>query len=338
MFESLQIPAPVGPGGHIRIISPGMPTLNYIPERAQRAERTLTDLGFTVTFGSRAFLVDRDGGVAGTAQERAADFMEAFTDPSVNAILAADAGQGSRDLLDYLDPATIAANPKPFVGYCDNVFLHQYLASRAGVSSLYGCTLMVHVGEAGGAYAETLDYLIRALAGAEPLVCTPVPSRTGELISWYEPEAERTPRRRDTEGGWTWLRSGTGRGALLGGEITLLPELIDCFELSLRSRVLFWDIGYHGLPVQKLVKELCDKADMGSLAGMIVGAHPTIALAEWAGMVGDLLDEFLPGSDFPVVVNADLSHMCPSWTVPFGEEVILEAPDRIVFPRRAAAS
>jgi muramoyltetrapeptide carboxypeptidase LdcA involved in peptidoglycan recycling len=150
----------------------------------------------------------------------------------------------------------------------------------------------------------------------------------------YEPELERMPRHRDTAGGWTWLRPGTGRGALLGGEITLIPELIGRFELSLRSKVLFWHVGYHGLPLQQLFKKLCDKADVTSLAGMIVGAHPVFPPAEWAGTVAGLLDEFLSGSAFPVVVNADLSHLCPSWTVPFGEEAILEAPDRIVFPRR----
>ncbi|MEV0591393.1 LD-carboxypeptidase [Nonomuraea cavernae] len=330
----LQIPAPVGADAHIRIVSPGLPTLNYIPDRARRAERALFERGFTVSYGGRAFLVSADGGFAGSAQDRAADLMEAFADPSVDAILAADAGQGGRDLLDHLDPATIAANPKPFIGYCDNVFINQFLASKAGVSSLYGCTLMVHIGEAGGPYPETLDYLTRALASADPLECAPVPSRTGGLISLYEPELERLPRERDTLGGWTWLRPGIGRGTLVGGEITLVPELVSCFGLSLRSAVLFWHVGYHDFPVQQLLKKVCDQADVAGLAGMIVGAHPVIPPAEWAATVGALLEEFVPGTAFPVVVNADLSHLCPSWTVPYGEEVILEAPDRIAFLRR----
>ena len=71
--------SPVRRGDHIRIVSPGMPTLSYIPARARRAERTQADLGFTVSYGSRAFLIDDDGSAAGCAEERAADLMEAFT-------------------------------------------------------------------------------------------------------------------------------------------------------------------------------------------------------------------------------------------------------------------
>jgi muramoyltetrapeptide carboxypeptidase len=328
----LRIPRPVRPGGHIRVISPGMPTMAYIPDRVVRAERVLTDLGFTVSYGANAFLISEDGTTAGTAEQRAADFTAAFADPSVDAVLAADAGLGSHHLLDALDAATIAANPKPFIGYCDNVFLNYFLATRAGMSSLYGCTYMVHIGEAGGAYPETLHYLTRALDSAEPLVCTLMPDRTGELVSWYVPELEIVPRKRDIPGGWTWLRPGTGRGPLLGGEITLVPELIESFGLSLEGAVLFWDISYHGLAVQPLFKEMCDKVDLTRLAGMVIGGHPLVPPAEWARTVGDLVDEFLPETGYPVVVNSDLSHTCPSWTVPFGEEVVLEK-DRLVFGR-----
>jgi muramoyltetrapeptide carboxypeptidase LdcA involved in peptidoglycan recycling len=310
-----------------------MPTLAYIPDRTRRAERTLTGLGFTVSYGEHAFEISDDGMTAGTAEQRAADLMAAFEDPSVAVVFASDAGQGSGDLLDLLDPATLAANPKPFIGYCDNVYINQYLASYAGISSLYGSNVMVHIGEAGGAYPETLDYLTRSLASSEPLVCTPVPSRTGELIAWYVPEKEIVPRKRDIPGGWTWLRPRPARGRLLGGEITLIPDLVDRFGLSLDGVVLFWDISYHGLDARDLFKVLCDRVDLTGLAGMIVGGHPLVAPAVWERTIVDLLGEHLPGIGYPVVVNADLSHTCPSWIVPYGEEVVLEPPDRIVFPR-----
>ena len=337
MPTELRIPPPVRPGAHLRVVSPAMPTLAYVPVRAQRAERALTDRGFTVSHGSRALTISADGMTAGTAGERAADLMDAFADPSVDAILAADAGLGTRDVLEHLDAATIAANPKPFVGYCDNVYLHQYLATEAGISSLYGCTYMIHLGEAEGAFTETLDYLTWALDSDVPLSCTPVPSRTGDRLRLYEPELEALPRPRHTAGGWTWLRPGTGRGAFLGTELTLVPDLVDDFGLALRSAVLFWDVAYHGQDVEPLFERLCDRVDLTALAGMVVGAHPAIAPDDWAHLVDGLLDKFLPGIAYPVVVNSDLSHRHPSWTVPYGEEVVLEAPNRIVFTRRAAS-
>lgn len=333
MPNSIRVPDAVGPGAHIRILSPAMPTVSYIPERARRAERVLTGQGYTVSYSANAFQVSGDGTTAGTVEQRASDFVTAFADPSVDVIFAADAGVGSKDILEALDIATIATYPKPFIGYCDNVYLNAFLAARAGMSSLYGATYMVHIGEAGGAHPETLDYLARALASSAPLVCEPMPDRTGDLISWYVPELEVQPRPRNIPGGWTWLRPGTARGRLLGGEISILPDLLEYFDLSLDSAVLFWDISYHGLAVQPLFKDLCDKADLTKLAGMIIGMHPLAPFQEWAGAVGDLVDEFLPEAGYPIVVNADLSHTCPSWIVPYGEEVVLESRDRIVFRR-----
>jgi muramoyltetrapeptide carboxypeptidase LdcA involved in peptidoglycan recycling len=312
-----------------------MPELSYVPDRARRAERALQELGFTVSYGSRARLISDDGTTAGTGRDRAADLMEAFEDPAVNVILAAGAGLGSRDLLEFLDPATIAANPKPFSGFCDNVYLHLYLATNAGISSLYGCDFIKHFGEAGGAFPETTDYFTRALASTDPLVCTPVPSRIGKPVNWYIPEIDILPRQRTVEGGWTWLRPGTVRGTLIGGEITMIPELVRRFGLSLESTILFWDLSHHGLPVRPLFKDMCESTDVTKLAGMIVGAHPTITPAEWTRTVADLADEFVPETTYPIMVNADLSHLCPSWTVPYGEEVLLDPAGSIVFPRRS---
>lgn len=332
MLEHLRIPC-AGPRAHIRIISPAMQYLASAPARAHRAERALTDLGFTFSYGDRALLTSDDGTTAGSGKERAADFMDAFQDPEVEVVLSADAGFGTRDLLEFIDPDTIATSPKPFVGYCDNVFLHLFLAASAGLSSLYGCTFMKHFGEAGGPFPETRDYFTRALGGSNPLIYGPVPSRVGKPRNWYVAEDDCLPRERDVEGGWDWVRPGTAQGILVGGEITLIPDLVRRFGLSLRSVVLFWDISHHGLPIRPLFQDMCERTDMVDLAGMIIGAHPTIAPARWAATMADLVDEFLPDASYPIVVNSDLSHLSPSWIVPYGEEVHLDSGNWIVFPR-----
>jgi muramoyltetrapeptide carboxypeptidase LdcA involved in peptidoglycan recycling len=70
------------------------------------------------------------------------------------------------------------------------------------------------------------------------------------------------------------------------------------------------------------------------LAGMVIGSHPGIAPPAWAETVDQMLDAYLPDATYPVVVNTDLSHTSPSWTVPYGETVVLSSPDDLmVFPR-----
>jgi len=330
-------PRPIPPGGSIRVISPGLPTLALIPERARRAEQALRGLGFDVSYGRHAFTVSDDGITAGTAAERAADVMDAFADESADAILVSDTGLGSRDLLPFLDPAVIALNPKPFIGFCDSVFLHQYLVSRAGMSSFFGCMFMLHLGEGGGPFPETIDSFRAALMDDGPLICRPAPTRTVALIDWYVPEAEGRSRLRNYPGGWTWVRPGQARGPLLGGEISVLPQIIQDFGLQLDGVVLFWDVAFlNHSPVFPQFEALCHTADLSGLAGMVVGAHPRLEPDEWAAVVSDLMRDLLPGTTFPLLANVDLSHADPSWIVPYGEEVVLDDAEGMVFPRVSA--
>jgi muramoyltetrapeptide carboxypeptidase len=330
------IPKPVMPNGHIRIVSPGVPTIALLPDRARRGEKALRELGYEISYGARAFAVSADGTRAGSPADRAADIMEAFEDNTVDAILASDSAMGSREIIPLLDAAAIAANPKPFIGICDTVYLHQYLASYAGFSSLYGCIFTLHFGDSGGPYPETVSGLERALRSSEPLTCQPVPSRTGGLIDWFDPEAEQRVRLRDIPGGWDWLRPGRARGPLIGGEISVLPDLIRYFDLQLDGTVLFWHVAVHNTqPIRPQFENIGNCADLSGLAGMIIGAHPYLPPVEWAREVDEIVRDLLPGMSFPVMANSDLSHTCPGWTVPYGEDVIIDHAEGITFPRSA---
>jgi len=326
MPDLLRLP-PVHRGAHVRIVSPAMPTAATLPDRARRGEQALCGLGFDFSWGRHA--LNQDGAAP---QDRAADLVEAFEDPAVDVVLSADAGDSTEQILDFLDSAPFLANPKPFVGYCDNVFLQQYLLS-AGLPSLYGCTLMSHLGEAPVPFPETLDGFTRALASDEPLICRPAESRTGEFINWYLEDPANRSRRRCVSGGWTWLRPGEASGPLLGGELRLVPQLVRQFNLSLDSTVLFWHLAFRGPDPEVTFRALADAVDLTGLAGMIVGAHPTIPPPEWAARVDDLIEELMPETDYPVLANADISHLDPTWTVPFGERVSLSATSGITFRR-----
>jgi muramoyltetrapeptide carboxypeptidase len=307
---------------HIRIVSPALCSMAYFSERVQRAEATLVNAGYRVSYGEHAFAVAEGGVVAGTPQQRADDLCAAFADPDVDAILCSDTGEGSRDLLPFLDEALIRANPKPFIGFCDNVYLNQYLHSRAGLPSLYGCVYMNHFGESGGAFPETVEYLNAALSRNAELRYTPVPSRSAEYFSWHDPELERRLRKRSVSGGWDWIVPGTGEGVLWGGELTVLPELIEMFDLRTEGTVLFWDLSE--VEADRLERDflsLCEATDLSLLSGMLVGPVSNLRLDQWSDMVSQLLARHLPGVSYPVIANADIGHLHPCWVVPYGERI-----------------
>ncbi|KAK9386050.1 peptidase family S66 [Lipomyces mesembrius] len=66
--------------------------------------------------------------VGATPRERAADLNAAFSDASIEAIMATIGG----DKLPFLDSGMIAKNPKPFIGYSDNTNLLNYLWNDNG--------------------------------------------------------------------------------------------------------------------------------------------------------------------------------------------------------------
>lgn len=327
-------PPALPPGGHIRVVSPGLPTLGMVPARARRAERELTALGFTVSFGSHAHRISADLGAAGDAAGRARDITDAFCDPSVDAILAADGGRATLDVVALLNRDDIVDHPKPVLGYCDNVFLNQYLATEASLGSFLGCCFMVHFGEAGGTFPETRERFRAALMTDGPLHCMPAATRTNQWTEWLDPADEPTIRRREVPGGWNWIRDGHARGRLIGGEIASLPLLVRTFDLRPEGAVLFWDVTtVNNRPLREQLEEVLECFDLTRLRGMIVGAHTQIPPPAWAEMLRTVLDELTPGVTYPVLANADLSHLSPAWIVPYADDVDLNSEHGVVFRR-----
>jgi muramoyltetrapeptide carboxypeptidase len=329
-------PAPAAAGSHIRVVSPGFPTLGHLPERGRRGADALRGLGFDVSWSRHAYAMSTDGQTAGTERQRADDITEAFADPEVGAILVSDAGHGSRALIPMLDDAVIAANPKPFIGFCDTAYLQHHFALELGLGSYYGCSLTVHLGDVGGPFPETAAGLVAALRADGPLEYRPIPAKARPLTTWFDPAEESRIRVRDVAGAWEWQRGGEAYGPLVGGEISQLPGIVRHFGLSLDGSVVFVDITEeHTVPPQWLLARLFASVDLRGVAGLLIAANPIVAPALWSAQVRAAVDRLLPGTTFPVVVNVDICHMAPCWTVPFGEPVHLTADRRLVFPREA---
>jgi muramoyltetrapeptide carboxypeptidase len=294
----------------------------------------LRELGLRVTFGEFAAEVTEDGASAGSAQQRASDFMTAVTDSDVDAIFSAGGGTTTYEILPFLDAATIRRFPKAFIGHCENSWLNQYLLQHAGIASYYGTTFMAHFGEAGGVFPETADGFRRLLFDGGGHTYRPVPRRTNEFFNWQDPAIEPTVRSRNVEGGWHWIRGGTGRGRLIGSEIAVVARMIQLFELDLAGVVLCWDVApTNPHPVRDLVASLAERADLRALAGMIVGPDVRYEPDDWADMVSAAIADVLGDIAFPVVVNADIGHLDPVWLLPYGLEVELDSANgRLRFP------
>ena len=79
-------------------------------------------------------------------EKRAEDLMNAFQDNSIKGIIACIGGIESIRMLPYIDFDIINKNPKVFMGYSDTTTTHLF-CYRAGISSIYGPTLLVDFAE-----------------------------------------------------------------------------------------------------------------------------------------------------------------------------------------------
>jgi muramoyltetrapeptide carboxypeptidase len=332
--KTAQGPPLLKPGAHIRVVNPAWPSMSYAPQRVARAEKALRNMGFRVSYGEHAYEITADGRSAGPPEQRAGDFMAAVTDPDVDAILSAGGGATSWELIPFLDGDTISRNAKPFIGHCENVWLHYYLLQEANLASYYGVAFMAECGEVGGMFPETAESLIRILCEAGELSCEPVPDRTNEYYPWMDPEIEATPRIRAVQGGWHWINEGHGEGRFMGGEATYLARIIDRFKTDLTGSVLFWHVMPNNpAPVADLLRALADRADLSALAGMVVGTDVRHDPPEWAALVATTLADVVGPVDYPVLANADIGHTDPVWVLPYGLDAVLDSGLGLRFPR-----
>lgn len=330
---------PISAGAHVRVISPSWPALHHIPVRARRAEEVLQGLGLRVSYGAHAALITDDGGSAGSPQQRAEDFMEAFVDPSVDVVFSAFGGFSAYEVIPFLNASVLRGHRKPFIGNSDNAWLNQYLLQETGLSSFYGPTFIAEFGDHGGPFPETLECFRQALMSDGELVCHPMARRSSVFNNWSRPELERKPRTLNHEGGWHWVRPGRARGFFLGAELSCLIEMVEQFDLRLDGCVVFWDFGVHSTEeATDQLAELAKRTSLDHLAGMMVGPDARLTAPAWAGVVDDVLTKVVPDATYPVLVNADIGHLDPKWTVPYGREVVLDSTRGVVFPRSGRIS
>ena len=177
-------------GDRIAIIAPASP---FARDDFDRGVAELRSLGLDPVYSDRVFA--RTGYLAGPADERAREFIDAWTDPAIAAVVAARGGYGSVQLLPFLNREAFLKNAKAFIGYSDNTSLMTWLMQDCGIVTFHGP--MVEGRLARGPAGYDLASFQRCLFSVDP---------AGEIA----PEQLET------------LAAGEAAGELVGGTLTQL--------------------------------------------------------------------------------------------------------------------
>ena len=276
---------PLVPGDTIGIVAPAS---SVTEDQMQPAMRWLESFGYAVNLGKSVGARDRF--LAGADADRARDLTDMFRDDSVKAILIGRGGYGSSRLLELVDWSSIAAHPKPFVGFSDTTAFQLALYAKTGMVSYTGLSLSTDVRE--GTPDQTLNRdLIDLLAGR---------------------------RMHDVEG----LAGEDASGKLIGGCLSLLVHLLGTPWLPrLDKRLLFLeDVGESLYRVDRMLNQLLLSGILKTVSAVLIGTFYGCEGDAEDGTVTEVVEDFKGRCPCPVIEGLPFGHGLPRRVLPIGRE------------------
>jgi muramoyltetrapeptide carboxypeptidase len=239
MNDLLKVPA-VLPGAGIGVIAPASFAQ---PDRVERGMEKLRALGFAPRLGQHT----RERGplfFAGTAEQRLADLHAAFIDPGAGAIASLRGGYGSNYLLEGLDLDLIRSHPKPFFAYSDLTGLQLHLLDQLGLPAFHG-----------------------------PMVAADFSVGHGVHLSSFQAALAGQPYSVGAAEGMRALKSGTARGTLYGGCLSILVSLLGTtWEPQTEGKLLFLeDTGAKPYQVDRMLWQLRQAGKFKGVRGVVFG-------------------------------------------------------------------
>lgn len=272
-------PPALQPGDTIGITCPA----GYMAlEKAQSCINTLREWGYRViigkTLGSKSTTY-----FSGTDEERREDFQAMLDDDAVKAILCGRGGYGAGRIIDALDFSRFKKNPKWIVGFSDITVFHCHIYGNYKITTLHAP--MAAAFNDGGAKEKYVFSLKHALEGGKgKYECAPHPLN----------------------------RPGTAIGELVGGNLTLLSNMVGTVsDFKTKGRLLFIeDTGEQLYKIDRMMYQLKRSGKLQKLAGLIVGGFSDTSDTDrpFGKTVYEIIREAVAEYDYPVCFNFPVSH------------------------------
>ena len=126
-------PAALKRGDTVMLVTPAR---GVNQAKIEWSRKRLEGLGLRVKLHPNT--LERNGYLAGTDEQRAAQINDAFSDPEVAGVLPVTGGFGTTRIVDKLDYELIRKNPKVLVGFSDITGLHLAIQKKVGLVTFHG--------------------------------------------------------------------------------------------------------------------------------------------------------------------------------------------------------
>ena len=282
-------PSPLRPGDRIAVVAPasGCPQ-----DELARGEAELRRLGFD-PFHSEAVL-ERGTFSAGSPETRAADFMRAWADPSVAALVALRGGYGSAELLPLMQHLRPALAPKLFIGYSDTTALLSWLTCAGNVSALHGPMIDARLAKGPEGYDEAS--FLSAIRGDRGVELAPP--------------------------GLTTLKSGEATGVLFGGTMTMLTASLGtpyAFEPPGECILFFEDVNERPYRISRMLTQLQQAGVLARARAIVFGEMRGCDEPDGRVKAVDAIRQAMHDFHGPILFGFPSGHTTgPCWTLPLG--------------------
>lgn len=234
--------------------------------------------------------------LAGTDDQRAADFQEQMDNPNIKAIWCVRGGYGTVKMIDKLDFTKFQQNPKWIIGFSDVTVLHSHL-NRMGIESIHG-TMPVAIPRATD---DAKNSLCEALFG-DTLQYTLDCDALNHL--------------------------GKAKGELVGGNLSILYSLLgSASAIDCHDKILFIeDLDEYLYHVDRMMMNLKRNGCLQSLKGIIVGAMTEMKDNDipWGRNALEIIEDTVKGLNIPIIYNFPAGHIRDNRALIFGRQVSIE--------------
>ena len=234
---------------------------------------------------------------AGSAREKAGDIMAMYENPQVDALLCVHGGAGALRIIEYLDYAVIAKNPKPIIGFSDNTALQLAVYARTRNPFITG--FFPEYEFRNGEISPIVDTFFRRAINGERFDAV-----SGEKVN-----------------------GGVAEGVLLGECLSTISDLNGTpYYPDISGAILLiedeCEVSYKlGL----MLTQLRLNPNFGKVKGIVLGRfskcedHPT------QGTVKEVLEDFCRSVRIPLIRDFNFGHFRERYVLPAGVRYRLDA-------------
>jgi len=269
------------------------------PEKLGDAIAFLEELGLNYIIGDT--IQAKHDYLAGSDEERLADFHEMVRNPEVKAIFCVKGGYGSARIAEKIDYGLLEENPKVFWGFSDLTYLHCAINEYANLVTFHG-PLLMSVGR--------IDDLSKKMFLQ---LFSPMELQYTEDISPL-----------------TTIVPGVARGEIIGGNLRRLVNTLGTkFEVSTEGRILLIEELGETIPtIDAMLQQLKQARKLEQLAGVVIGSFTQTGADEAALLA--LMKDYFTDLGVPVVAGFKIGHDSTNIAIPLGVDAILDAQEKVL--------